>query len=61
MKKKILNQVTRVQYVKNSIKMTISVRDQVRDQCSITGIFRGAAHWSGNINLQLTKKNFVIF
>ena len=35
--------------------------EKVRDQCSVTGIFRGAAHWSGNINLQLTKKNFVIF
>ena len=32
-----------------------------RDHCHITGKFRGTAHWSCNINLQLTKKVSVIF
>ena len=30
--------------------------EKVRDHCHITEKFRGAAHWSFNINLQLTKK-----
>ena len=29
--------------------------DKVRDHCYITGKCRGAAHWSCNINLKLTK------
>ena len=35
--------------------------EKVRDHCHITGTFRGAAHWSCNINSQLTKKIQVIF
>ena len=35
--------------------------DKVRDHCHITGKYRGAAHWSCNINLKLTKKIPVIF
>ena len=34
---------------------------KVRDYCHINGKFRGAAYWSCNINLQLTKKVPVIF
>ena len=34
--------------------------EKVRDHCHITGKFRGAAHWSCNINFQLTKKIPVI-
>ena len=30
--------------------------EKVRDHCHITRKFSGAAHWSCNINLQLTKK-----
>ena len=33
---------------------------KVRDQCHITGKFRGATHWRCNINLQLTKKFSII-
>ena len=35
--------------------------EKVRDHCHITEKFRGAAHWSYNINLQLTKKVPIIF
>ena len=35
--------------------------DKVRDHCHITGKYRGAARWSCNINLKLTKKISVIF
>ena len=35
--------------------------DKVKDPCHITGKYRGAAHWSCNINLKLTKKIPVIF
>ena len=38
------------------------VRDnKVRDHCHITGKYRGAAHWSCNVNLKLTRKIPVIF
>ena len=30
--------------------------EKVRDYCHVTEKFRGAAHWSFNINLQLTKR-----
>ena len=33
----------------------------IRDHCHITGKYRGAAHWSCNINLKITKKVPVIF
>ena len=35
--------------------------DKVRDHCHITGKYRGAAHWSCSINLELSKKIPVIF
>ena len=34
---------------------------KVRDHCQVTSKFRGAAHWSCNINVQLTKKVPVMF
>ena len=33
----------------------------LRNHCQITGKYRGAAHWSCNINVKLTKKIPVIF
>ena len=33
----------------------------VRDHCHITGKYRGAAHWSCNINLKVSKKLVAIF
>ena len=35
--------------------------EKLRDYCHVTGKFRGAAHWSFNINLQLNKKVPIIF
>ena len=35
--------------------------NKVRDHCHISGKYRGAAHWSCNINLKITKKVPVIF
>ena len=35
--------------------------EKVRDHCHVTGTFRGAAHWSCNLNLQLTTNFPVIF
>ena len=35
--------------------------DKVRDHCHITGKYRGAANWSCNINLKLTKNIPIIF
>ena len=35
--------------------------EKVKDHCDITSKFRGAAHWSCNINFKLTKKVPVIF
>ena len=34
---------------------------KVRDQCHVTGKFRGAAHWDCNINLTINKKVKVKF
>ena len=34
---------------------------KVRDHCHITGKYRGAGHWSCNVNLQSSKKIPVIF
>ena len=35
--------------------------NKVRNHCHATGIYRGSAHWSCNINLKLTKKVPIIF
>ena len=35
--------------------------EKVRDHCHITSKFRGATHWSCNINFQLTKRIPVMF
>ena len=35
--------------------------DKVRDNCHITGKYRGVAHWSCNVDLKLSKKVPVIF
>ena len=35
--------------------------NKVRDHCHITGKYRGAAHWSYDINLKISKKLVVIF
>ena len=35
--------------------------EKVRAHCHITGKYRGAAHWSCNVNLELTKKVSIIF
>ena len=35
--------------------------NKVRDHCHITGSYRGAAHYSRNINLKISKKIPVIF
>ena len=42
-----------------SEKLINDDNEKVRDQCQVTGKFRGATHWSCNI--QLTKKAPVIF
>ena len=39
----------------------IENEDKVRDHCHVTGKYRGAAHWSCNINLKVSKKLTVIF
>ena len=35
--------------------------NKIRDHCHITGKYRGAAPWSCNINLKVSKKLVVIF
>ena len=35
--------------------------EKVRDHCRISGKYRGAAHWSCNINLKISKKVPVIY
>ena len=42
-------------------KLINNDEEKVRDLCHITCKFRGAAHWSCNINFQLTKNIPVIF
>ena len=39
----------------------INFDNKVRDHCHITGKYRGAAHWSCNINLKICEKVLVIF
>ena len=42
-------------------KLIDNDNEKVREHCHITGKFRGIAHWSSNINLQLSKKIPAIF
>ena len=42
-------------------KLIDNDEEKVRDHCHVTGKFRGAAHWSCNINSPTTKKVPVIF
>ena len=35
--------------------------NKVRDHCQVTGKYRGATHWSCNVNFKMTKKVTVIF
>ena len=42
-------------------KLIDNDEEKVRGHCHVTGKFRGAAHWTCNINLCLTKKVPVIF
>ena len=42
-------------------KLIDNDEEKVRDHCHITRKFRGAAHWSCNINLELAKKVSIIF
>ena len=42
-------------------KLIENTDNKVRDHCHITGEYRGAAHYSCNINLKITKKVLVIF
>ena len=42
-------------------KLIENSEHKVRDHCHISGKYRGAAHWSCNINLKITKKVPVIF
>ena len=42
-------------------KLIDNDEEKVKDHCHVTGKFRVAAHWSCNINTQLTKKVSVIF
>ena len=51
-KKNNFNRVTVARFVKNPLMMS---------KRSLSRKFRGAAHWSRNINLQLTKKVPVMF
>ena len=42
-------------------KLIENGEEKVRDDCHVTGKFRGAAHWYCNINLKLIRKVPVIF
>ena len=42
-------------------KLIDNNNEKIRAHCHITSKFRGAAHWSSNINFQITKKISVIF
>ena len=37
------------------------VHDKVRDHCHIAEKYRGASHWSCNINLKISKKSLRYF
>ena len=57
-KKNNFNKLTFAGFVKISL---MDDNEKVRDHCHVTGKFTGAAHWSCNIILHLTKTFSVIF
>ena len=54
------NTIKYQEHIPNSIGAKLNM-DQVRDQCHVTGRFRGAAHNKCNINLRLPRKLPIIF
>ena len=42
-------------------KLINNYDEKIRDLCHVTGKFKGATHWSCNVNLQLTKNVSIIF
>ena len=52
-------QLSNICWIRN--KLSDVSDNKVRDYCHVTGTYRGAAHWSCNVNFKMTKKVPVIF